>query len=105
MASKYRNQKTNGYDSKKEASIAASLEALQKDGIIYDLQKQVKFELIPKQEGERAVYYIADFTYHLQINGLFVVADVKSAFTRKNPLYIVKRKLMKWRHKITIEEI
>ena len=103
---KYRNKKTvkDGmvFDSKKEASRFRELQLLEKAGKIQNLQTQVKFELIPKQEGERATNYIADFMY--QENGKTVVEDVKSEITRKNPEYIIKRKLMLYRYEIRIQE-
>lgn len=101
--SKYRNKKTGGYDSKKEAVRAGELKFMVQAGKITDLIEQPKFELIPKQQGERAVNYIGDFQY---INGMGerVVEDVKSEFTRKNPTYIIKRKLMLYVHGIKIVE-
>ena len=97
---KYRNVKTNGYDSKAEARRAAELELLERQGFIETLKKQVRFNLIPKQKGERAVDYVADFTYF--IDGRLVVEDVKGV---KTPVYILKRKLMKFLHGIDIQEV
>ena len=105
-ASKYRNVRTKRrgivYDSGKEARRSAELELLQKAGKISGLERQVSFELIPKQDGERAVKYVADFAYY--DNGVHIVEDVKSPVTRKLPTYIIKRKLMLWIHKIKIKE-
>ena len=105
--SKYKSVKTNRrgilYDSGKEAKRAAELEWLQKAGKISGLERQVSFELIPKQDGERAVKYVADFAYYEA--GVYVVEDVKSPVTRKLPAYIIKRKLMLWIHKIKIKEV
>jgi hypothetical protein len=86
---KYSNKKTRGYDSKKESRRAQELWVWQAVGAISELKEQVKFELVPKQDGERVVTYIADFTY-LQ-DGKFVVEDAKGMRT---PYYILKRKLM-----------
>ena len=103
---KYRNKKTvvDGmvFDSKKESLRFRELQLLEKTGEIENLQTQVKFELIPKQEGERATNYIADFMY--QENGKTVVEDVKSEITRKKPEYVIKRKLMLERYEIRIRE-
>lgn len=99
---KYRNVKTDGYDSKKECKRAAELRLLEKAGQISMLEEQVRFEIIPKLPGERASHYVADFVYIE--NGKQVVEDVKSAFTRKNPLYQLKRKMMLWIHGIQIRE-
>lgn len=91
------------FDSKKEYNRYRQLQQMQKEGKISDLQKQVAYELIPKQNGERAVKYIADFVY-LE-DGKVVVEDTKSEITRKNPTYVIKRKLMKWVHDINIKEV
>jgi len=97
---KYHSIKTNGYDSKAEAKRAEELKLLQRAGKISDLQEQVHFELIPKQAGERAVIYKADFTYWE--NGSLVVEDVKGMKTRE---YVIKRKLMLHVHGIRIREV
>jgi hypothetical protein len=76
---------------------------LQRAGEISDLKRQVPFELIPKQEGERAVKYIADFVYTER--GKQVVEDVKSSATRKKAEYVIKRKLMRYIHNIKIKEV
>lgn len=115
---KYKNVKTNGYDSKKEAGRAGALKLMQKQGLISDLQEQQRFTLIPSQRGlkevynkkkqklemknrviEQPVYYVADFTY-IQ-DGAFVVEDVKG---KRTALYILKRKLMLYKHGIRIKE-
>lgn len=100
---KYHAKRTNGYDSKKESIRAQELRLLERAGKITGLQEQPVFELIPKQEGERAVKYKADFSYFE--DGEFVVEDVKSPVTRKLPAYIIKRKLMLWVHGIRVREI
>ena len=99
---KYRNIKTNGYDSKKESHRATELRLLERMGVISDLEEQVSFELIPKQVGMRATKYQADFVY--MENGEKVVEDVKSAITKKNPVYRIKKKLLFFRHGILIKE-
>jgi len=103
---KYRNRKTEidgiVFDSMKEAQRYAELQILQRAGKIRDLSMQVEFELIPKQDGERACKYKADFVYHLADTGKMIVEDVKGKRTRE---YIIKRKLMLWRHGIKIVEI
>ncbi|PWT80199.1 MAG: hypothetical protein C5B44_05670 [Acidobacteria bacterium] len=99
--SKYGAKKTNGYHSKKEADRAAELHAMAKIGVITDLKEQVSFELVPKQDGERAVKYIADFQYTLP-DGRVVTEDVKGFRT---PVYVLKRKLLRYVHGITIREV
>lgn len=97
--SKYRNIKTSGFDSKAEATRSYELGMLERVGKIENLKRQVRFELIPAQDGERAVSYVADFVYWQ--DGKMVVEDVKGM---KTQVYIIKRKLMKWVHGITILE-
>lgn len=102
--SKYHAVKTsfNGivFDSKKEAHRYYELSILQAAGEISDLQRQVTYELIPKQDGERPCTYKADFVY--RENGKTVVEDVKGVRT---DAYKIKRKLMLWVHGIKIREI
>lgn len=105
MNNKYYNIKTTTsdgitHDSRKEANRWCELKLLERAGKIRLLQRQVKFELIPKQEGEREVVYVADFTYIE--DDKFVVEDVKGKRTKE---YIIKRKLMLWVHGIKIKEI
>lgn len=97
------------FDSKKEAIRYCRLKEREKVGYITDLKRQVKFELIPKQtnaDGEtlRKIIYIADFVYKKQDGGV-VVEDVKSEATRKDKVYIIKKKLMLFIHGITIKEV
>jgi len=79
------------FHSKAEAERYLELKLLEKNGAIQDLRLQPKYPLIPKQHGERAVDYIADFEY--TENGRVIVVDVKGMQTRD---YIIKRKLFKW---------
>jgi hypothetical protein len=88
------------FDSKREAARYTELKLMQRAGLISDLRRQVKFELIPKQQGERAVSYIADFVY--SEDGQTVVEDVKGVRT---PVYRIKKKLMLWRHGVRIREV
>lgn len=87
------------FDSQKEYSRWGVLRLLERAGKISDLKRQVSFELIPKQKGERACSYIADFTYWQ--DGKYVVEDCKGYRTEG---YKIKRKLMLWVHGIKIHE-
>ena len=107
---KYRNRKTTvdgiTFDSAKEANRYAELRLLQRAGEIFDLQRQVPFVLIPKQERngkvvERAVVYKADFVYK-DMNGEEIVEDVKGLLTKE---YILKRKLLLWQFGIQIKQV
>ena len=74
---------------------------MEKAGEISGIERQVTYELIPKQPGERAVKYIADFRYKDR-NGLTVVEDAKGMKTKD---YIIKRKLLLYMHGIKIVEV
>ena len=119
---KYKNQKIeiDGilFDSKKEAKRYSELLLLEKAGAITNLQRQVKYVLIPAQyeadyvlkKGkvkrgkciERECSYTADFVYFDKEQGEWVAEDVKGFRTDK---YIIKRKLMLWVHNIRIKEV
>ena len=122
---KYLNRKVtiNGeiFDSQKEYKRFCELSLLEKAGAITDLQRQVKFMLIPAQyetyerygkngkrlkDGQRCIEkecsYYADFSY--KENGKLIVEDTKSKVT-KTTEYIIKRKLMLYIHGIKIREI
>lgn len=89
------------YDSKKEYSRHMILLLLEKSGEIEYLRRQVKYELIPKQDGERAVYYVADFVYKDKRTGETIVEDCKGF---KTDVYIIKRKLFRYRYGLKILE-
>ena len=89
------------FDSKAEAARWQELQLLERSGEITELERQVEYELIPKQKGERAVKYIADFRYIDHV-GKTVVVDTKGVRT---PVYILKRKLLLWVHGIRIREV
>ena len=105
--SKYGNKKTEvdgiTFDSKKEAHRYEVLRFYEENGLISDLEMQVKYELIPSQRGEirneRAVYYVADFVY-IQ-DGETIIEDVKG---HRTELYKLKRKLMKYIYGVEIRE-
>lgn len=94
------------FDSKKEANRYCELMILQRAGKIQNLQRQVRYLLIPAQyddEGNRIesyCNYIADFVY--RENGKLIVEDVKGF---KTPEYILKRKLMLSVYGIRIKEV
>lgn len=111
MYRKYKNKKVmiDGikFDSKKEANRYQELKLMQRAGIITDLQRQVKYVLIPSQKGddgrviERPCTYIADFVY-IDENGKTIVEDTKGYRTSD---YKIKRKLMLYIHGVKINEI
>ncbi|REJ83140.1 MAG: DUF1064 domain-containing protein [Bacteroidetes bacterium] len=108
--SKYKNARTEiggvNFDSKKEANRAMELVLLQRAGRIKELKYQVRFPL--RVNGRHVCDYVADFVYFKRThNGAEteVVEDVKSVITRKNRVYILKKKLMLAVHGIDIHEV
>lgn len=90
------------YDSKKEAKHGQMLEAMQRDGLIRDLRRQVPYLI--QINGVKVCKVIMDFVF-TDSEGRTVVQDVKSAITRKNPVYRLKAKLMLAVHGITVCEV
>lgn len=74
----------------------------QKAGLITDLKRQVRYQLIPYQPEFKlkGVSYVADFDYYE--NGQHIVEDAKGYRTRD---YIIKRKLMAFVHGILVKEV
>lgn len=102
--SKYNNVKFKldgeWFDSHKEGLRYRELQLLEKAGEVSGIERQVTYELIPKQPGERALKYIADFRYKNK-EGQLIVEDVKGY---KTEVYKIKRKLMMYVHGIKIRE-
>ena len=109
------------FDSQKEARRYDYLIALEQAGQIRDLRLQVDFTLQEAYTDSggrrvRAIRYKADFTYlrkyfvdedgfmEEKIHWKLVVEDVKSRATRTKE-YIMKRKMMKERFNIDIQEV
>lgn len=105
--SKYRNRPTDGYASAKEAKRAALLKYQQASGRISELEEQVKYILIPRQDDEngkclfRAVTYTLDFRYRDEF-GKWCHEDVKGYANDRWPM---KRALMYWVHRILVDEV
>ena len=99
---KYNAKKTiiNGiqFDSRRESLIYQNLLNLQNKGIITHLERQKRFEVIPKTKTDRAAYYVADYVFYEVETKKWVVADCKSPITKKLPAYVLKRKLMRYRY-------
>lgn len=111
---KYRNLPTGRFDSRREAATYLRLCAMQAATEaryrVVKIERQVPFQLLPRQLDERTgrliereVKYIADFVVTYADDRVEVI-DVKSPVTKKLPTYIIKRKLMLWVHKIRIIE-
>ena len=121
------------FDSKHEADRYRELVLLERAGQIQNLRRQVKYILIPAIYGsdivgvrvgrrkgkaiERECSYIADFVYEVPVSTSYensdghvvfadgfetIVEDAKGVRTKD---YIIKRKLMLYRHGIRIKEV
>ena len=115
---KYHNKKVvrdgETFDSVKEYHHWIELCLMEKAGLISDLQRQVKYVLIPSQYQEcgkkkkcieRECSYISDFSY-FDSDGKLHVEDVKGykgggAYA----VFKIKRKLMLYIHNIIVEEV
>lgn len=105
--SKYHAKKTcvDGivFDSKREADRYLVLKSMEEDGIIENLRRQVRYELIPAFDVDgkhyRPVYYVADFVY--VEDGEEAVEDVKGMRT---DVYRLKSKLFARRYGKVIKE-
>ena len=95
------------FSSKAEAKRYDELMLMLKVGEIRDLKLQPQFTLqeaytTPDGKHIRAIRYVADFSYNTERG--FVVEDVKSKAT-KTRVYELKRKLMREKYGIEIQEI
>lgn len=106
------------FDSLHELERYKELELMAKAGLIKNLSRQVRFELIPAQYEpdivtktgkakrgkliERKCEYIADFVYFDNEKCEPVVEDTKGYRTKD---YIIKRKLMLYMNGIRVKEV
>lgn len=108
---KFRAQKTRVgdivFDSKGEAIRDSELVLMEKDGLISDLKRQVRFDFVVN--GVHVAHFTADWTYRLKayvspkgkalhsggVEQALVVEDYKSAATRKIRDYPIRKKLLK----------
>lgn len=123
---KYRNKKVSfqgeDYDSKRELQRYLVLKDAESKGIIQNLQKQVKFELIPKIEEDVIIHlktkdkiqrktiqqpitYKADFVY--EKDGVMVVEDVKASASMRalDKVFLLKEKLFRWKYGFSIKRV
>lgn len=122
--SKYGNKKAEfqglSFDSKKEMQRYLILLDAQRQGLINDLQRQVKFELIPAitedyiehlktkdkvktRTIQLAINYICDFTY--MKDGRLVVEDVKASKHMLTKEYQLKKKMLFAIHGLVVKEV
>ena len=92
MKNKYNAKKVkyNGivFDSAFELKCWQYLEQLAKEDKITNLQRQVRFELLPANSLYRALNYVADFTFN--VNDRYIVADAKGLVL---PEFKIKQKI------------
>lgn len=121
---KYRNRKITRdgmtFDSIKEYRRWCELSLMERAGEIGELERQVKYVIIPAQYApdtvtargkikrgkllERECAYVADFRY--QMDGETVVEDVKGYKDgQAYALFVIKRKLMLSVHGIMVKEV
>lgn len=121
---KYGNKKVeyNGikFDSKKEMQRYIVLKKAEDDGIISNLQLQIKYELIPsvketyiehlktkdkvKQKTlQLPITYTCDFFYVK--DGVDVIEDVKASPKMLPKEFVLKEKLMFWKFGIRIKKV
>lgn len=121
--SKYRNRKTvfDGitFDSVAEARYYQKLKAMENDGLVSDIRRQVAYQLLPDLYEEHEVQlktktktvrkriqqgtkYVADFVYTDTTTGETKVVDVKGVRTKE---YLLKKKMMRCLLGITIIEV
>lgn len=126
--SKYNNQKVkydgHVFDSKKEKERYVVLKAAEEQGIITNLERQVRFEIVPalREEYEevlktktitktrtkiKAITYKADFRYYKPDTDEWVVEDVKASPKQASldKVYILKKKMMARLKGIFIKEV
>lgn len=126
MGLKYNSKKIKTiygvFDSQAELNRFFNLMQMQRDGKIRNLERQTKFEVLPKlvrtelvqlktktkkveRVEEKAVHYTPDFTYYE--DDVWIIEEVKSKATSKARDYPIRRKLMKHliaKHNIENEE-
>ena len=121
---KYNNKtfEAEGYkwDSQKEFQRWLVLKDAKAQGLITDLQRQVKFELIPAVREDyvvhlktkdkiktrtlqRAICYTCDFAYYK--DGEYIVSDVKASPKMLPKEYVLKKKILFALKGILIKEV
>lgn len=111
--SKYSSRKITvdgeSFDSRKEFRRYQELKLLSRAGEISNLQRQVRFKLMPAQRDkngkviERQCDYVADFVYYERTkDGVTLTVEDTKGFRTKD--YIIKRKLMLYIYGIRIKE-
>ena len=121
---KYGNSKVEfegiKFDSKKEMQRFVILKEAEKNGIISNLELQIRFELIPAIKEEYIehlktkdkvktrtlqlpITYTCDFRYIK--NGETIIEDVKASPSMLPKEFVLKEKLMFWKYGIKVRKI
>ena len=124
--SKYHNKKVEyagiAFDSKKEMKRYVFLKDMEDKGVIENLERQVRFVLIPsltedvvvhlktkdkvvKKTIQLAITYTCDFRYiH---DGVTIVEDIKASpkSAALDKVFLIKEKLFRWRFGFAIKRI
>lgn len=112
FAHKFTDPRGNKWDSKKEYYRWLMLDAMERDGKIRNLVRQVRFQILPQithnvekklktktklveRVLEKAKFYTADFVY--EDDEHVYVEDVKSSYTKTIRDYPLRRHLMRKR--------
>ena len=110
--SKHGNRKVNApdgqkFDSQREYSRYIQLCLQERAGAISSLSRQKRYVLVPSVvidgRTKPAIRYAADFVYIR--DGKEIVEDAKSPHLRLNPVYRIKKHIMKHVHSIEIIEV
>lgn len=88
------------FDSKHEAMVYKDLLLRVKAGELKCILRQVKFDLADTEQ----LQYVADFVT-ISPDMRIEVLDAKSEATRKNKVYVIKKKLMREKWDIEIREV
>ena len=124
--SKYHNKKVEydgiSFDSKKEMKRYVFLKDMEDKGVIENLERQVRFVLIPSITEDRIVHlktkdkvvkktiqlaitYTCDFRYvH---DGVTIVEDIKASpkSAALDKVFLIKEKLFRWRYGFAIKRV
>lgn len=124
--SKYHNKKVVyegiSFDSKKEMKRYVFLKDMEDKGVIENLERQVRFVLIPSMTEDRIVHlktkdkvvkktiqlaitYTCDFRYvH---DGVTIVEDIKASpkSAALDHVFLLKEKLFRWRYGFAIKRV
>lgn len=88
------------FDSKWEAQRWGELQAMERGGLVRDLERQVKYEIVVN--GEKICRYIADFRYKVVDDDGATTEVVEDAKGVETPDFKLKKKLMKAVHQIDV---